>query len=180
MLQHLGHNIRGRSKLCVIKYITVLQQIRLCKSLWSQSLNIEFVHRRGHGNRNSWQHNTVQTAHNLILFLMLRSTHWNLYQMSALISYALVSTCSSDGLNLILGTFSTARLLSHDIMGWYWQAPTSCLMLWDFTGYNRGQKHSSCIDGGPISVFFWNPSMGQTSVKFKKQIMDLLTHLKCV
>lgn len=43
-------------------------------------------------------------------------------------------------INMTRGTFSPTHFLSHDIIGWSWQAPTS------------GLKCSICTDGGPVHV----------------------------
>lgn len=62
-----------------------------------------------------------------------------------------LSPCAvqEDFINMTWATFSPTHFLSHDIMGWYWQAPTSCFMLWDFTGNQRRQNTQAALMVAP-------------------------------
>lgn len=52
-------------------------------------------------------------------------------------------------INMTRGTFGLTRFLSHDIIGWSWQAPTSCLKRCDFTGRLDRLNTPSTLTVGP-------------------------------
>lgn len=54
-----------------------------------------------------------------------------------------------DFVNMTWGPLSPTHFLSHDIMGWYWQAPSSCVMLWDFTGSQRRLNTNAALTVAP-------------------------------
>lgn len=54
-----------------------------------------------------------------------------------------------DFTNMTWGPLSPTHFLSHDIMGWYWQAPSSCVMLWDFTGSQRRLNTNAALTVAP-------------------------------
>ena len=95
-----------------------------------------------------------------------------------------------DFINRILGTLSTTHFLSHEIMGWYWRAPTSCVMLWDFTGNQRRQNAEAVLMVAPCvseseqlwfqhkalnGTHLWNLWWPQSYID-QLLVMDRLTH----
>lgn len=90
-----------------------------------------------------YQSTVLQTCHTFAF--TSDSIRWQCLNIRPLFLHAVWR----DFINMTWGTFSLTYFLSHDIMAWYWQAPTSCSMLWDFTGKRRRLNTQTTLTVAP-------------------------------
>lgn len=112
----------------------------------------------------TWQHNTMKTSNGAARVRMFDSA-------------AFVSSVG-DFVNMTWGTLSPTHFLSHDIIGWYWQAPTSCVMLWDFTGNQRRLNTRAGVDGGPIHLRLKAAACSPRTSRWDKQLWNFTTDVR--
>lgn len=90
-------------------------------------------------------HRTLNLQHVMLLMFTWAPCQWlnllPLFQRAALKTF----------INMTRGTFGPTHFLSHDIIGWSWQARTSCLKLWDFTGRLSRRNAPSALTVGPCT-----------------------------
>lgn len=92
-----------------------------------------------------WSSHILKLHHTLLLKLTLAPCQWlnllPLFQRAALRTFT----------NMTRGTLGPSHFLSHDITGWSWQAPTSYLKCWDFTGRLGRLNTPSAMTAGPCT-----------------------------
>lgn len=125
----------------------------------------------------SWRSSHVLIRHRTMLLMFTWAPRqWlnllPLFQRAALRTF----------INMTRGTFDSTHFLSHDIIGWSWQAPTSCLKRSDFTGRLGRLSTPSVLTVGPCTststqLHLRHKTPTGTKIYEISQVVDLVAQL---